>query len=157
MVPLSLLIGAMEMVIPGLCFLIPGNMDAALVTFGQPIRLTKVPINQKPQNCPFVLTDESGQKMRRKNTRGGESNHWYSLIIDFVFRMVEYWVGVLRSVASEKMIGTWRFLISDTPLPLHNAKICMQWHPPLSCFDGTSLFDWVSWLDFWGMRKGFRD
>ena len=26
-VPLSLLIGAMEMVIPGLCFLIPGNMD----------------------------------------------------------------------------------------------------------------------------------
>ena len=129
-VTLSLLIGAMEMVIRVLCFLIQGNMDAALVTFGQPIRLTKVPINQKPQNCRFVLTDESGQKMRGKNTRGlilphnslcgNRQDNLFKKCVVFSINVSRCFA---RSVASEKMIGTWRFLISDTPPPLHNANM----------------------------------
>ena len=68
MAPLSLLIGAMEMVIPGLCFLIPGNMDAGNIWPTHPP--DKSAINQKPQNCRFVHTDERGQKMRGENRRG---------------------------------------------------------------------------------------
>ena len=55
---------------PGLCFLIQGNMAGAAVTFGQPIRPTKVPIYQKPQNCRFVHTEESGQKRRGRIEKG---------------------------------------------------------------------------------------
>ena len=153
------------MVIRVLCFLIQGNMDAALVTFGQPIRLTKVPINQKPQNCRFVLTDESGQKMRGKNTRGlilphnslcgNRQDNLFKKCVVFSINVSRCFA---RSVASEKMIGTWRFLISDTP-PIAQCKYACNGtlFPPISCFDKNSLFDWVSWVDFWGMREGFRD
>ena len=84
-VPLSLsIIRPMEMVMPGLCFLIQGNMNGAGVTFGQPIRPTKVPIYQKPQNCRFVHTEESGQK-RRGRIEGGELIAHYPIEILFKY------------------------------------------------------------------------
>ena len=52
----------------GLCFLIPGNMDAGNIWPTHPP--DKSAINQKPQNCRFVHTDERGQKMRGENRRG---------------------------------------------------------------------------------------
>ena len=66
--PLSLLIGAMEMVIPGLCFLIPGNMDAGNIWPTHPP--DKSAINQKPQNRRFVHTQMKGGKKRGGGLKG---------------------------------------------------------------------------------------